>query len=187
MKTLRFLIISMLIALAGTNFMEAARASVGSCKKHRHLHTRPAKCKTKCKKGKCKTKCTPPKTICVWDKGWPKKAKTAKPASQSGPSILNNMRADMPVRFYTAADKTTEVSSTLASVNGVPTINANDGENENYTVNIPATAAYVVAGPYDDDDLDLDDATAEAAVVATGKTYTIDLNSTNDGLVINTL
>ncbi len=73
MKILKVLAIAMLFAIAGIGFMQAEKASNGSCGPHRHLHTRQAKCHTD---KNWKTKCRPPKTTCRWDKGYkPKKSK----------------------------------------------------------------------------------------------------------------
>ena len=51
--------LAILFAIAGTSFIDA-KASNGSCNKHRHLKTSGGGCKTSCKKGKCKNDGTCP-------------------------------------------------------------------------------------------------------------------------------
>ena len=72
---------AMVFALLATSFVDAQKASNGSCGEHRHLVTRQAKCKTD---KNAKTKCTPPKTVCKWDKGYnPKAVATSTDASKN--------------------------------------------------------------------------------------------------------
>lgn len=176
MKNLKLLALTMLMMLAGISFIDAkSKASNGSCGKNRHLKTRQAKCRTKCKKGKCKTKCVPPKTICVWDSGHkPKKSKSATP---NGPAILNNMLySQTPVTFFNQEDGT-QISAGLP--NNI--ISGNDGTNDTYYVNVPSGAAYVVAGPNTEDTLGDDDDTGSLSGLTPGHTYQI--TADNDGFI----
>lgn len=189
MKTLQLMALAILFAIAGTSFIDA-KASNGSCNKHRHLKTSGGGCKTSCKKGKCRTRCTKIRTTCEWDKGYPKKPKAV---SKPIPGTIYNMLADsMAITFYTAQGGNI-VDAGLPKDNGVSMIGSNPSADNStvdengypWSVSIPAGATFVKFGPTDA----AMDVEAEGSLsgLAMGKVYKIESDYSDvEDLVMNT-